>query len=139
MAFRPRTAALAAVLLVAAVSGCSNTDSAETGAARDTAAPFEPLPSGDLPLPPDARPEGRAVANGGTVSQSFVVEGKTPEQALNDYVTTLEDVGWDPLQGPTASGASGWRASMVRGNSTLQISSTQLGDNVGLSVQLTGA
>lgn len=78
------------------------------------------------------------MANGGMVSQSFTVEGKTPEQALTDYVATLGATGWDALQAPEPSGAAGWRASMVRGTSTLQISSAPIGDTTRLSVILTG-
>jgi hypothetical protein len=115
---------------------------------------FAPGAFVDLPKPDGARPYGAPTLADGTWTQSFEVDGLSPAQTMQFFLTVLETRGWgespplsplgacDPAGGAVGSDCT-YRAVWIRGGETLRVVAGPAGLGVSngteLSLLLSGA
>jgi hypothetical protein len=127
---RRRLRAVAAVAVAAslAFSACGDDD--------DDADPGQPVASGgfapgdmsDVPVPNAAESTGPASSSGGSTTQSFLVDGVTPEQLINDYQQLATGAGWAVETAPAQSDTD-WSLTLTKDQSTLQVSTSPANDD----------
>ena len=127
---RRRLRAVSAVVVAAslAFAACGDDD--------DDADPGQPVASGgfapgdmsDVPVPNAAESTGPASSSGGSTTQSFLVDGVTPEQLINDYQQLATGAGWAVETAPAQSDTD-WSLTLTKDQSTLQVSTSPANDD----------
>jgi hypothetical protein len=122
--------AVAAVVVAAslAFAACSDDD--------DDADPGEPVASGgfapgdmsNVPVPADATPSGGASSSGSSTTQSYLVDGVTAEQLINDYQSLATGQGWEVESGPTQSDTD-WALTLTKDGQTLAVTTSPADDD----------
>lgn len=82
---------------------------------------------GAAPIPDNAVPSGDAETDGGVTTQSYLVDGVTPEQLINDYQVLAESAGWVAEGAPEATGTTDWSLTMTNGSDVLVASTAPAG------------
>ena len=143
---RPRRALGAtavAVALALSAAACGDDD--------DDANPGQPVATGgfqssalaDVPVPDDAQPTGTPSTSGNATTESFLVEGVSPEQLINDYQQLATEAGWVVETAPAQSDTD-WSMTLTKDSSTLQVSTApgtdaEQSDQSQLSLMLTSS
>jgi hypothetical protein len=128
---RRRPLRAAAVVVVAAsltLAACGDDD--------DDADPGQPVASGgfapgdmsSVPVPDDATASGSASSSGGSTTQSYLVDGVTPEQLINDYQQLATGQGWEVESAPTQSDTD-WALTLTKGGQTLAVTTSPADDD----------
>jgi hypothetical protein len=123
-----RAFGVVAVAASLAFSACGDDD--------DGADPGQPVASGgfqsgslaDVPVPDDATSTGAASTSGDSTTESFLVEGVTPEQLIGDYQTLAEGAGW-AVQTAAAQSGTDWSLVLTKDSSTLQVTTAPANDD----------
>jgi len=141
---RRRLRAVAAVVVATclAVGACGDDDDADP-AQPAASGGFAPGDMSDVPVPNDAEKSGAASSSGGSTTQSFVVDGVSPEQLINDYQQLATGAGWTVETAPAQSDTD-WSLTLTKGDATLQATTSpanddQESDQTELSLILTGS
>lgn len=116
-----RARSLVVVVLVSSgvvLGGCGSTRNTSRVANPYT---FDASALAGAPMPKDAVPYGNVVVDGSTSTQSFRLTGPTPHGAITEYVATLQAAGWALADGPTATGATDWRAELTKEGADLVV------------------
>lgn len=82
---------------------------------------------GAAPIPESAVASGDATTDGAITTQSFLVEGVTPEELINDYQTLAEGAGWEAAGAPEATGTTDWALTMTNGSDSLSVTTAPAG------------
>jgi hypothetical protein len=137
--------AVAAIVVTAslAFAACGDDD--------DDADPGQPVASGgfapgdmsDVPVPNDAESSGPASSSGGSTTQSYLVDGVSPEQLINDYQQLATGAGW-VVQTAAAQSDTDWSLTRTKGTASLAVTTSpanddQESDQTELSLILTGS
>ena len=68
-----------------------------------------------VPVPDDAESTGPASSSGGSTTQSYLVDGVTPEQLINDYQQLATGAGWAVETAPAQSDTD-WSLTLTKGD-----------------------
>jgi hypothetical protein len=127
---RRRLRAVAAVVIAAslAVAACGGDDDDVDPGQPVASGGFAPGDMSDVPVPNDAESTGPASSSGGSTTQSYLVDGVTPEQLINDYQQLATGAGWAVATAPAQSDTD-WSLTLTKGQSTLQVSTSPATDD----------
>lgn len=121
-------AAVAVVLFVYGIAGCSRNPSPPTGSQAGPKSSAAPYGLETIPLYPRSDPLGPRGQRGDAVEQTFEVLGATPQEVLDWYGDQLSD--WIALPAKAADRAASLRRTWVSGSRRLVIAaapSTEVG------------
>jgi hypothetical protein len=140
---RPLLAVAAVVVATSlAFAACGDDDDADPGQPVASGG-FTPSDMSDVPVPNDAESTGPASSSGGSTTQSYLVEGVSPEQLINDYQQLATGAGWAVETAPAQSDTD-WSLTLTKGDATLQATTSpanddEQSDQTELSLILTGS
>jgi hypothetical protein len=131
----PRSRRWVAVAAVAALSlaACGDdspgpTADVDGGGEQEDA---QPTPGGtaftdaefdEIPIPRGATEAGEQTERDGVVTQSYTVTETSPEQIMDEFVTTLAERGWENVESVRSTGTDSFAAAWVQGDDRLEIS-----------------
>ena len=117
-----------AFLLIAALGACSTGGDSDTEPAINPAdEDLEGFTEGefdDLPVLPDSLELDPGSRVGGAITASYVVNGGTAANVVDDLQRRLEDNGWRLIEGPRTAGQA-VRADFVRERERLEVSAIE--------------
>jgi hypothetical protein len=137
--------AVAAVVVAAslAFAACGDDDDDADPGQPVASGGFAPADMSDVPVPNDAESSGPASSSGGSTTQSYLVDGVSPEQLINDYQQLATGAGWAVETAPAQSDTD-WSLTLTKGDATLQATTAPASDDnesdqTELSLILTGS
>lgn len=95
---------LAALLLAACGGSPDAVGNATDAQPQAQGSSFESGEFAGLPMPDAAAPYGSLTTRDNATTQTFKIEGLTPEQVLNYFEQHLTNDGWTTIQAPEATG-----------------------------------
>ena len=81
-----------------------------------------------VPVPEDATASGAASSSGGSTTQSYLVDGVTPEQLINDYQQLATGQGWQVESAPAQSDTD-WALTLTKDGQTLAVTTSPADDD----------
>lgn len=120
--------------LVMVVAACGDGGSAGSPVARrdrtTVATTTRPPFTGDLadlPRPDGSRPVGDGSARGRYATQSYEVDGMTPEAILDFFAEALPERGWTEAEAPRRNGTAAFEGGWVQADHHLRVTAVEAG------------